>query len=206
MSNGMGRSESDYPVRSTLFICFLLFAAHAVPAADLATESAQQGDLEVAVSLDPGEQSGSASASVRIHARREVIWRLITSCSEALHLVPGLVACDVLETAPDRSWQRIRHVIDYSWYIPKLTYEIRASYEQPSRVSIERISGDMRTLRGSWVLRSDGDYTVAHYSVVLAPGFWVPHWMVRAALRRDLPKMLRALRTRAEALEAQSGG
>ena len=62
------------------------------------------------MSLDAAEQSGSASASVRIHARREVVWSLITSCAEALHLVPGLVACDVMETAPDRSWQRIRHV------------------------------------------------------------------------------------------------
>jgi hypothetical protein len=69
-------------------------------------------------------------------------------------------------------------------------------------VSIERISGDLRTLRGSWVLQSEGDDTIAHYTIVLAPGFWVPHWIVRAALRRDLPKMLRALRTRAEAEQA----
>jgi len=53
-------------------------------------------------------------------------------------------------------------------------------------------------LKGSWYLQSDGDYTIAHYAVDLAPGFWVPHWIVRAALRRDLPKMLRALRARAE--------
>ena len=189
-----------------LFAASAAFAARAASAADLAQESAQHGDLEVAVSLDPGEQSGSASASIRIHARREVIWQLITSCTEALHLVPGLVACEVMQTAPDRSWQRIRHVIDYSWYIPKLTYEFRASYEQPSQVSIERISGDLRTLRGSWVLQSDGEYTIAHYTLVLAPGFWVPHWIVRAALRRDLPKMLRALRTRAEAEQAGKPG
>jgi hypothetical protein len=72
-------------------------------------------------------------------------------------------------------------------------------------VSIERISGDLRVLRGSWELQSDGDYTIAHYAVELAPGFWVPHWIVRAVLRRDLPKMLRALRARAEELEAESG-
>jgi hypothetical protein len=190
-------------VRQSFFIALLLFAVPAAPAVDLAQESTQHGDIEVAVLLDAGEQSGSASASVRIHARREVIWSLITSCAEALHLVPGLVACDVMETAPDRSWQRIRHVMDYSWYLPKLTYEIRAFYDQPSRVSIERISGDLRVLRGSWVLQGDGDYTIAHYAVNLAPGFWVPHWIVRAALRRDLPKMLRALRTRAEFVQKQ---
>ena len=177
-----------------------------LPAADLAQESTRHGDIDVAVTLDAGEQSGNAAASVRIHARREVIWALITSCPEALHLVPGLVGCEVRETAPDRSWQRIRHVLDYSWYLPKLTYEIRASYDQPSRVSIERVSGDLRVLRGSWVLEADGDYSIAHYTVDLAPGFWVPRWIVRSALKRDLPQMLRALRARAEFVQKQKPG
>jgi hypothetical protein len=191
-------------VRPSFAIALLSFAACAAAAADLAQESAQHGDIEVAVALDAGEQGGSASATVKIHAHREVVWSLITSCAEALHLVPGLIACEVLETAPDRSSQKIRHVLDYSWYVPKLTYEFRASYEPPSRVSIERISGDVRVLRGSWVLQSDGDDTTAHYVVDLVPGFWVPHWIVRAALRRDLPKMLRALRARAEFVQSQT--
>jgi hypothetical protein len=190
-------------MRLSFLVFSLLLSAPMLPAADLAQESAQHGDIDVAVALDAGEQSGTAMAAVRIHARREVVWSLITSCAEALHLVPGLVACEVRETAPDRSWQRIRHVLDYSWYVPKLTYEIRASYDRPSRVSIERVSGDLRILRGSWVLESDGDFTIAHYAIDLAPGFWVPHWIVRAALKRDLPKMLRALRTRAEFVQQQ---
>jgi hypothetical protein len=181
----------------------MLFAARAV-AADLAQESSQHGDIEVAVALDAAEQSGSASATIKIHARRGVVWSLITSCADALHLVPGLIGCDVIETAPDRSWQRFRHVLDYSWYVPKLTYEFRASYDYPSRVSIERLSGDLRVLRGSWSLQEDGDITIAHNAVDLAPGFWVPHWIVRAALRHDLPKMLRALRSRAELVQQQA--
>jgi hypothetical protein len=190
-------------VRLSLLIA-LLFAADMACAATIAQDAAQHGDIEVRVSLDPAEQSGNAHATVRIHARREVVWPLITSCPESVALVPGLVACDVLETAPDHSWQRIRHVMNYSWFVPKVTYEIRASYDPPTRVSIERISGDLRILRGSWVLDSDGDYTVAHYTVDLAPGFWVPQWIVRSALRHDLPKMLRALRSRAEAVQRQN--
>jgi hypothetical protein len=190
-------------VRFSLLIALPFAAVAAVPAS-LAQDAAQHSDIEVRVFLDPAEQSGNAKATVRIHARREVVWSLITSCPESVALVPGLVACEVLETAPDRSWQRIRHVMNYSWFVPKLTYEIRASYDQPSRVSIERISGDLRILRGSWVLNSDGDYTLAHYAVDLAPGFWVPQWIVRSALRDDLPKMLRALRSRAEAVQIQN--
>ena len=190
-------------MRHSLYVALLLIAACRVPAAEPVQQSSQQGDIDVAVSLDAEQQSGSANAWIRIHAPREVVWSLVTSCPEELRLVPGLIACDVMETAPDRTWQRIRHVMNYSWYVPKLIFEIRASYDQPSRVSIERISGDLRILRGSWVLQSDRDYTLARYTIDLAPGFWVPHWIVRAALRRDLPKMLRALRTRAEFVQTQ---
>jgi hypothetical protein len=204
--NSPERSESEYPVHRLFPIIFLLLAAYAAPAADLAQESTQHGDLDITVSLNPGEQSGSARAAVRIHARREVVWSLITSCAEELNLFPGLVGCEVLETAPDRSWQRIRHVMNYSWYAPRLTFEVRASYDQPSRVTVERISGDLRILRGSWTLQSDGDDTIARYAVDLAPGVWVPRWIVRSALRRDLPKMLRALRTRAEFVQKQTPG
>jgi hypothetical protein len=179
----------------------LIFAGRAAHPATPDQDAAQQGDIDVAVTLDAAEQSGNAVATVRIHASREIVWSLITSCPESLSMVQGLEVCEVIETAPDRSWQLIRHVMNYSWYIPKLTYEIRASYDQPSRVSIERVAGALKTLRGSWQLTSDGDYTSAHYSVDLVPGFWVPRWLVRSALRHDLPKMLRALRSRAESLQ-----
>jgi hypothetical protein len=171
-------------------------------AMDIEQEAGQPGDIDVSITLDSAEQSGSAKATVRIHARRDAVWALITSCPEAMGMIPGLIACNVLETAPDQSWQRIRHVMNYSWYVPTVTYEIRASYQKPAHVGIERISGDLRILRGSWDLQSDGEFTVAHYSVDLAPGFWVPRWVVHAALKRDLPKMLRSLRSRAEAIQA----
>jgi ribosome-associated toxin RatA of RatAB toxin-antitoxin module len=203
--NRQYRSKSDYAVRPSLLLALCLLLVN-VPsfAATLAQEAEQHGDIEVAVTLDSAEQTGRASATVRIRARPEVVWSLITNCTEALKLVPGLVGCDVLETAPDSSWQRIRQVVDYSWYVRKLTYEVIMRPDKPANVSIERVSGDLRSLKASWSLKSDGDYTVAHYAIDLAPGFWVPQWLVRVALRRDLPKMLRALRTRAEFVAAEN--
>jgi hypothetical protein len=185
-------------VRNLFPLALILFAV-TVRAANLAAEASANSDIQVSVVLDPAEQNGTASATVKIHAPRETVWSLITSCPESLRMVPALEVCDVLETAPDRSWQKIRHVMNYSWFVPKLTYVIRANYDPPSKVSIEELTGDLRSLRGSWELKRDGDYTIAHYTVDLSPGFWVPHWIVRSALRKDLPKMLRALRSRAEA-------
>ena len=187
------------------FLLALLTLAQVSVGDSAAPDPAQPGDIDIAVSLDTAEQSGSATATVRIHASREIVWALITSCPEAMSMIPGLIACNVMETAPDLSWQRIRHVMNYSWYVPTVTYDFRATYQKPAHVAIERLSGDLRILRGSWDLQGEGDYTVAHYMVDLAPGFWVPHWIVRAALRRDLPRMLRALRTRAEFVQNQPG-
>jgi hypothetical protein len=189
-----------------LFIFLVLSASGPARAANITAEASSGNDIEMSVSLDPAGQAGSASATVRIRASRETVWSLITSCPESVRMVPGLEVCDILETAPDRSWQKIRHVMNYSWYLPKVTYVIRAAYDPPVKVSIERVSGDLRTLRGSWELQSDGDFTIAHYVVDLAPGFWVPNWIVRTALRRDLPKMLRALRSRAEATPDRKPG
>lgn len=186
-----------------LFLWALLLGGPAC-AEDLAQEASEHSDIDVSVWLDATEQSGSARGTVRILASRKTVWALITSCPEALRILPGLVSCEVLETAGDHSWQRIRHVMNYSWYVPTLTYELRADYQAPVQVSVERLSGDLRTLNGTWRLEMEGAMTVAHYAVSLSSGIWVPHWVVRAALRRDLPKMLRALQSRAETLDIQS--
>jgi hypothetical protein len=181
------------------------FPEDANAAAAAAAASAPE-DYHLQIKLDPAEQGGEASASVRIHASREVLWRIHTSCAQAIEIVPGLKACDVLETAPDLSWQRIRQVMDYSWLIPRVSYEVKANYTKPSGIVFEKVAGDLMRLKGSWVLQSDGDFTVAQYDLDFVPGFWVPRWFVRSALKRDLPQMLRALRAHAEAAQGADGG
>jgi hypothetical protein len=192
------RVLTDSFLRQWVLACVCLLASLAAFGADLAQDAEPLGDIEVRVALDSTEQAGTASATVRILAPPEVVWSLITNCKDALAIVPGLVACDVVDQAPDGSWQRIRQVMDYSWYVKKLTYELMMRMERPTRVSVERVSGDLKTMKVTWNLQKVGDYTLASYVIELAPGFWVPHWLVRMALKRDLPKMLRTLRTRAE--------
>lgn len=150
----------------------------------------------------PGDDTDVAvvqtSATLKIHAPRETVWAVLTSCRDALEMVPGLTDCQVIDTAPDGSWQLIRQAINYSWYVPRLSYVLRASYEYPAHILVQRESGDLRTLKSSWYLQADGEFTVVRYSLRVTPGFWVPRWLVRIALKHDLPKMLRTLRTRSE--------
>ena len=179
------RFASSLPF-ALLFAAWLSTASPAAPPAG----AAQGDDTDVAFV--------QTSATIRVHARRETVWALLTSCATALELVQGLKECQVLDTAPDGSWQLVKQVIDYSWYVPKLTYVVRDTYDYPGRILIQRESGDLRTLKATWYLEADGEFTVLRYSLEITPGFWVPRWLVRIALKHDLPKILRTLRTRAE--------
>lgn len=189
-----------------LFVIMVIFAVSHAHAGEPATRSEPPDDYHLQIKLDAAEQGGVASASVRIHATRAVIWQVLTSCAQAVEIVPGLKTCEVLETAPDLSWQRIRQVMDYSWFIPRVSYEVKVNYTKPSGIVFEKVAGDLMRLKGSWVLQSDGDFTVAQYDLDFVPGFWVPRWFVRSALKRDLPKMLRALREHAESAQSANGG
>src|ERR1700682_5302706 len=95
------RSGADYAVRTAVLVSWLFLMAVAARGASLAQENEQHGDIEVRVVLDTAEQPARASATVRIHAERELVWSLVTICAEAVKMVPGLADCEVLETASD---------------------------------------------------------------------------------------------------------
>ena len=62
------------------------------PRRTLPRNRSQHGDIDVAVRSDAGgterQREGHRAEFTR---RREVVWSLITSCAEAVSLVPGLV-------------------------------------------------------------------------------------------------------------------
>lgn len=159
-----------------------------------------------AVEVESVGASIAAHATIRIRAPRETIWAIVSSCPEALKVVPSLKGCEVLERAPDGSWERINQVMEYFRFLPNVRFEVKVSYLPPASVTFERVSGDLTSLRGEWTMQSDGEYTIAHYDIAIDPGHWIPHWIVRAALKHDLPKMLQALRSNAETARRQKLG
>lgn len=55
---------------------------------------------------------------------------------------------------------------------------------------------------GGNLLPSAGDTTIVVYRVSLQPDFWIPEFMVRRTLRKQLPAALRSLRKHAQELAA----
>ena len=158
----------------------------------------QSGEILVNLAQSGRQPRGSVEAVVWIEAPAEAIWRIMTDCDAAPEFVPGLKACQVLESG--NNWEIIRHDVKWMWLFPRVAYVFRADYQIHRQITFKRLRGDLREMKGMWRLRPapDGSHTIVHYRVYLDPGFLVPGWIVRRSLKKNLPAVLAALRDRAE--------
>ncbi len=149
----------------------------------------------------PDRAAADVRAAVLISAPPERVFRTLTDCAQALRFVPHLKRCAVLDTAPDASWQDVEQTVDYGWLVPRAHYVFHARYEGFERIRFETLRGDFRVNRGVWEFRAlnGGRATLVTYRARLEPAFFVPRWMMRSMLKRDLPDLMRGLRARAEA-------
>jgi hypothetical protein len=154
--------------------------------------------VETRGAIEPASQRGLVRAAVRIPATAEAIWIVMTDCAQAQHYVPGLEVCRRIDGAPDGRWEDIEHEVRYSWLLPVVRYAFRAEYDRPHRMDFHRISGDLKTVEGTWVLTETvgGAATVVEYEVYVDPGFWTPQFLVSRMLRRDVSLVLSGLRER----------
>lgn len=153
------------------------------------------------VVVQAGEVDGTrrVEAAIVIEQPAEAIWQVMLDCPNAPEFVPNMQRCEVLERAEDDSWEVIEHEVKYGWLAPKTVYQFRAEYEPLSMIQFERISGDLSHLEGDWSLQPVAgldNYILVSYSVFIDPGFLVPGFITRSALRDDLPEVMRSLRER----------
>jgi len=140
------------------------------------------------------EHPREVAAAVLVDAPRERVWEVMVDCPHAPEFVPGMRECRVLEHAADHDL--IEHRVKVFAFLPEVRYTFRADYRPGERIDFARTGGDLKAVEGSWTLARVDGKTLVRYSVYLDPGFLVPRWAVRRALRNDLPKLLLALRAR----------
>ncbi len=159
-----------------------------------------RGEIVVEAEVTRDKPGGEVRAAVEIDASPEEVFRTLTDCSKALIFVPHLEHCQVLETAPDGSWQIVEHQVDHGWFAPTSRYVFRAEYEDFRRIRVSRVSGDLRVNQGTWEFTPspDGASTIVTYDAHVVPRSYVPRWLLRSALRSDLPALLEGLRSTCE--------
>jgi hypothetical protein len=157
---------------------------------------------EVLVYAERGERSLTVDVKLaaEVDAPPTAIWQVLRACEISPEYVPNVVSCTKLEEVDggraDLFVQRIKPI----FFLPTFEHVFRLDYTPYTRIDVNRVSGPIEHMQGSWwLLPQDNGRILLVYELALDPGMPIPRFLVRATLRRDLPKIVTAVRERAEA-------
>ena len=157
---------------------------------------------EVLVRGEKGDRPLSVLVRVatRVDATPQAIWDVLTACQIAPEYVPGVESCRSLEKLDDGAAELFLQVVKPAFFLPSFEHVFRLDYTPHRRIDVHRVSGPIERMDGSWWLlpQPAGDILLV-YELQLDPGLPVPRFFVRATLKRDLPRVVQAVRERAEA-------
>ena len=157
---------------------------------------------EVVVHADHAERPLTALIKIaaEIDAPAPAIWDVLKACELSPQYVPNVVSCRSLEKLDDGRAELFVQVVKPAFFLPTFEHVFRLDYRPYSRIDVHRVSGPIAHMEGSWwLLPQQSGKILLVYQLELDPGMPVPRFFVRSTLKRDLPKLVQAVRERAEA-------
>jgi hypothetical protein len=137
--------------------------------------------------------------AIAIDADWQAIWDVLKACEISPEYVPHVVQCSRVASIEDCDCELFEQSVKPAFFLPRFDHIFKLEYFPPDMIQVSHVSGPLDRMEGSWqLLRRPGMATVLIHSLTLKPGFPVPRLFVRNTLRRDLPKVLREVRLRAE--------
>ena len=134
--------------------------------------------------------------SIDIDQPPEKIWPIVANPFEFQQTIyPRMKRIELMRDEPDRTLMKVS--VDCG-ILPQITYVVECKYIRNQRVIFNRVDGIPKYFTGYWQIEplDDGARSRVTYSLFVDPGIAVPQWLVREALKVELPKTLRALRHR----------
>ncbi len=188
-----------------IVIFYIMLAASSLPkhkdkqiTPATARELLDKGEVvsQVEKEIIDGTKLAYIQAMIKINAPREKVWRVFNDCKRAANYVPGLVSCEIIETAPDESWEIRRHIAKHSAFLPKMVSQFKSYYHYPERIDFHIVGGNLKINEGAWNLEAvdDGQATILKYHAHVASKSIIPDKIVRKAMKKAIPKTMRAIR------------
>ncbi len=161
--------------------------------------------IEVKKETNGGRKIAFIQSVVLIPAPPQAVWSVLTNCARAPSYIPGLKSCEILDAAPDGTWDIHRHVTKISAFLPKMISEVRSEYDYPTSIRFKRIGGNVDVNQGSWTLRpyvsgasgasdADGMATIVIYRSHVSSKSVVPAKTIRKSMEKNIPKVMTSLR------------
>lgn len=111
----------------------------------------------------------SSSASTDVDAPIDAVWAIVQDVAQWPEWQDTLGALDILERSPEG--QATLCAVEFDAKVTKIKMKLACSYAAPTRMTFERVSGDLSALSGSWQLEDLGaDRTRATYQLDVNPG------------------------------------
>ena len=138
--------------------------------------------------------------ATEVRASPQAIWDILTACQIAPEYVPNVVSCRSLEKVDGGRAELFLQVVKPAFFLPTFEHVFRLDYDPYRRIDVHRVSGPIDYMEGSWwLLPRAGGKILLVYQLAVDPGLPVPRFFVRATMKRDLPRVVQAVRERAEA-------
>ncbi len=144
-------------------------------------------------------------AAVDIPATPKIVWTVMTDCRLAARLVSNVESCRVVSGDMKAGSDVREQVTRGSLFVPVIHNVFRSDYQPYTLIRFHRVGGDLKAEDGEWRLTAinGGLGTRVTYVNRIAANIVAPPSLVRAAMKRDTPKVLMNLRR--ESLAAAKG-
>jgi hypothetical protein len=197
-----GRLRALAPAALALVAFEAAFVARAAELPDIGwIDRATLDSGAVQVIADHGDRplTVAVKVAIKVAASPQAIWEVLKACQIAPEYVPNVVSCRSLEEVDDGRSELFVQTVKPAFFLPTFEHVFRLDYEPYAHIGVHRVSGPIARMDGDWWLlpRDDGTILLV-YELAVDPGMPVPRFFVRATMKRDIPKILTAVRERAE--------
>lgn len=158
----------------------------------------EAGEVQVETNRGERPQTVEVRLATLVDAPATAIWDVLVACEIAPEYVPNVVSCRSLEVVDDGTAELFLQVVKPAFFLPTFEHVFRLDYTPYRRIDVHKVSGPIEHMEGTWWLLPRDDRILLVYELALDPGIPVPRFFVRATLKRDLPRLVEAVRQRAE--------
>lgn len=184
--------ESHWP--RAVLAAFLLFVVSLSP-----TSAAVDKESPVQVSHRKDGKIEYVVGKIRIPYSPDKVWPILSNPFEFEQKIsPKFKTVRIESDRPDYSLLHCR--VDVGFFLPAIKYSVASTYQNQRQITFQSTGGDLKDFRGNWEIApvAGGTECDVTYSMYVQPGLPIPQWLVKQAIRIELPHTLQALKNRIE--------
>lgn len=137
----------------------------------------------------------SGSETIKVNASVSRILDVVADVDAYPDWMPPFKHAKALETADSGRPSRAEFEVDARLKV--IHYTLEYSWTDAS-VSWHKVDGDVNEIKGSYVLKPEGDSTLIEYTYTIDPGFPVPKFMMKQGIKMMVSGALNELKKKAE--------